>query len=190
MSCSKLLCFIRAKVIKHNDKLKKRANDAKLSKALTEPVNPKDKKKAKKGDTAATSSSSSNSNLNSAAKASLEDQREEDGEVMQDQGFSRPRVLILCPFRCSAVQIIQNIQAILGENTSISGMEKLEEEYGPPDENDDEDATDFMIQAHKQKGKSNKKGPAPKPEDWNALFKQNIDDDFKVGAAWYMYYRL
>lgn len=99
---------------------------------------------------------------------------------MQDQGFSRPRVLILCPFRGSAVKVIQGIQSILGENTSISGMEKLEEEYGPPDEANDEDAAEFMQQQNK-KGGSSKKGPAPKPEDWEALFKQqNIDDDFKV----------
>lgn len=88
----------------------------------------------------------------------------EDNDAMRDQGFCRPRILILCPFRGTALRIVQQIRDILGENTSISGWDKLKDEFSAPDE-DEEDGPD-----------------SKKPEDWKELFaKQNIDDDFKMG---------
>lgn len=79
----------------------------------------------------------------------------------RDQGFTRPRLLILCPFRSSVNKIIQTIVSICGENTSISGMEKFQAEY---------------INGDAEESSSKKE----KPLDWHAIFEGNIDDDFKV----------
>lgn len=93
-----------------------------------------------------------------------------------DQGFCRPRVLILCPFRGTAFEIIKNIKRILGDNTSMSNIEKFEEEFGPPDddsESDNEDTDGGKLTAagkSKIKSKERKEG-SDKPEDWKALFK-------------------
>lgn len=123
---------------------------------------------------------------------------EEEVSAMQDQGFVRPRVLILCPFRGTAKQCVDSIIDILGPNTTVSSLPKLEDEFGndDDDEDDDEDEEDpdegggggssggIAGTAGKKKGGG--KGAAgrrkPKmPQDWKALFKQNVDDDFKIG---------
>lgn len=93
-----------------------------------------------------------------------------------DQGFCRPRVLILCPFRGTAFEIIKNIKRILGDNTSMSNIDKFEEEYGPPDDDSDSDNEDIdggtLTAAGKSKIKSKeRKERSDKPEDWKALFK-------------------
>lgn len=90
---------------------------------------------------------------------------EEDQAGMQDQGFTRPRILILCPFRSSARRLINSLVAALGEeSTAVGGLDKFNEEFGcPEDVEDDED------------------GPRSKPADWKAIFNDNTDDDFKMG---------
>lgn len=84
----------------------------------------------------------------------------------RDQGFTRPRLLILCPFKSSVIRIVQLMKDILGENTSYSGLEKLLDDFGDnPDEVEEE-------------GKNGVK--KEKPLDWHTLFDGNIEDDFKV----------
>ncbi|KAJ1442930.1 digestive organ expansion factor [Ochromonadaceae sp. CCMP2298] len=51
--------------------------------------------------------------------------------------------------------------ASLGVNTSVSGMEKLLQDFSPPPQEDD--------------------ARSDKPADWRALFDANVDDDFKLG---------
>jgi hypothetical protein len=62
---------------------------------------------------------------------------------------------------------MEKIVKILGPNTSISGLEKFNNEYTDPDEVE-EDEDDIKNR---------------KPDDWKALFKGNIDDDFKVSNS-------
>jgi U3 small nucleolar RNA-associated protein 25 len=117
---------------------------------------------------------------------------------MQDQGFVRPRVLILCPFRGVALRIFETIREILGENTTVASLDKLVQDYGPPDfsededededENEDEEEDEDEEGAKKRKraaankgGKGRKSKPPPKPDDWQHDFRQNCDDDFKLG---------
>ena len=93
-----------------------------------------------------------------------------------DQGYCRPRVLILCPFRGTAFEIIKNIKKILGDNTSMSNIDKFEEEFGPPDDDNDSDdeagEIGKLTAAGKSKVKSKeRKEGSDKPEDWKALFK-------------------
>jgi len=90
--------------------------------------------------------------------------------ALQDQGFTRPRILILCPFRGSCFTIIEALINFFGENTSISKLDQFAEEYGYDGSDDEGDAC----------GKKRRR-TANQPTDWKALFKQNVDDDFKMG---------
>ena len=83
-------------------------------------------------------------------------------------------MLILCPFRGTALKIIGNIRNILGDNTSMSNKEKFEEEFGAPDDDSDSDDEDEISETAsgktKRKSKKRKEG-LEKPDDWKALFK-------------------
>ena len=83
----------------------------------------------------------------------------------QDQGYCRPRILILCPFRHSCKQIVELLISILGPHTTVANMDKFEDEYGPGSDDETEEYDKGM----------------KKPEDWRAIFKDNMDDDFKLG---------
>ena len=117
---------------------------------------------------------------NDDAKDSIED------EEHLDQGFTRPRVLILCPFRGSAKSIIEQIARIMGPNTSVAGWERLEVEFSAPEENneenDDGEGQDEPSAGDKKKKRktTRERELSGKPADWDTLFKQNVDDDFKV----------
>lgn len=99
-----------------------------------------------------------------AVAQAAEESTGEEPAVLQDQGFTRPRILILCPFRSSARRIVQALVSAFGELTSVSGQDKFNEEFGRPEDEEEE-------QEH---GKS-------KPADWKAIFEDNVDDDFKMG---------
>ena len=88
-------------------------------------------------------------------------------DTFQDQGYTRPRVLILCPFRGTAFKFIMALKQFLGRNTTISQIEKFDEEFGNSDDNADDS---------EDEGVANKK-----PADWRHIFGQNVDDDFKLG---------
>jgi hypothetical protein len=170
----------RAKVLKHNQKLKKRTKDALMSAALlkaTTGVDPKKKGKGgKKGEVSTGTALPVVSAADITQTSLTEGDDTMDGEAMQDQGFSRPRVLILCPFRGSAVEVIRCLQQVLGENTSVSGLDKLTDEFSPPEDDAEDEDVDYGGREKKSKGPAQRK-----PADWEALFKQqNIDDDFKV----------
>ena len=82
-----------------------------------------------------------------------------------DQGYTRARILILCPFRNSAYEIVKSLQTILGtDRTTTSSLEKFLIEFGPQPE-------------HSENAHIDQK----KPKDWQQIFQQNVDDDFKIG---------
>ena len=96
-----------------------------------------------------------------------------------------------------AMRIFESIRDILGENTTVTSLDKIVEEYGPPDFSDDEDqesedgSEDETIEdgdgegvhTKKRKRSSGKRRhkPPPRPDDWQYDFRQNCDDDFKMG---------
>lgn len=129
----------RTKQMRHNQKLKKKLAIV-MQKAAAENS---DSKKNKKN------------------KSTFQDKPVIEG--MQDQGFCRPKVLILCPTRNSVMNCIESIRNIFGDQTNISSLDKLIEEFGFEDDEQD--------------GKPRKK----KPEDWESIFSGNMDDDFKMG---------
>ncbi|XP_041468149.1 digestive organ expansion factor homolog [Lytechinus variegatus] len=87
-----------------------------------------------------------------------------DTESMRDRGLTRPRVLILVPFRSSALEVIKTMAKILvPTNQSMSHRKRFFDEYGLAEER--------------------RPSKFPKPEDWEALFKGNYDDHFRMGVT-------
>ncbi|OZJ01731.1 hypothetical protein BZG36_05300, partial [Bifiguratus adelaidae] len=92
------------------------------------------------------------------SKAHLEGK--EIGDI-RDQGFTRPRVMILLPFKNTAKTIIDALIKLSGAE-QCENRKRFESEFSlPPGE--DNLAED-------------------KPEDFNATFRGNIDDHFRIGV--------
>lgn len=125
-----------------------------------------------------------NNSTNTGNGSSISDAQESsEDDHFHDAGFTRPRVLILCPFRSSALSIVNNMIRLLNGQvakpdnadsndlssgpTIVSNYDKLLDEFSYLDEDEEEG------------------GPAPsdKPVDWQRYFHcQNSDDDFKMGV--------
>ncbi|KAK2158865.1 hypothetical protein LSH36_162g02012 [Paralvinella palmiformis] len=81
----------------------------------------------------------------------------------RDQGLTRPKVLIIVPFRDSALRIVNMMSRLLmSENQSfITNKKRFQSEYSNP------------IDLRK----------GLKPEDYEATFVGNIDDHFRIGLG-------
>ncbi|KAJ2848896.1 rRNA-binding ribosome biosynthesis protein utp25 [Coemansia erecta] len=86
-----------------------------------------------------------------------------DAGELRDRGFTRPRVLILTPFRNSAYKVVEKILKLSSADQEIN-LARLSREYGPG-ENDEAES------------KSLKR----KPMDFQQTFAGNIDDSFRIG---------
>ncbi|KAJ2236939.1 rRNA-binding ribosome biosynthesis protein utp25 [Coemansia sp. RSA 1722] len=86
-----------------------------------------------------------------------------DAGELRDRGFTRPRVLIITPFRNSAHKIVEKILKLSSADQEIN-LARLNKEYGPG-ENDEAES-----KAHKRK-----------PVDFQQTFAGNIDDSFRIG---------
>lgn len=86
---------------------------------------------------------------------------------LRDQGFTRPRVLIIVPFRSSALEIIRIFSKLWsGLGGQVDNQGRLEEEFGPSEED----------QAADDRRKSSNQ-----PADFVDTFKGNSDDCFRIG---------
>ena len=167
----------RSRVLKHNQRLKEKANLLVMKAAMEQE------------------SSNKNKNSNSNNKKDKKDQKRKDrqlaaeespadDEANADQGYCRPRVLILCPYRGAAYEIVANIIKTFGEDTSITNLDKFDDEFGPPEDDDDDDdnnnnSAKMKLGAKKKKEKKKR----DHPDDWKAIFEgKNMDDDFKLGV--------
>lgn len=100
----------------------------------------------------------------------------------RDQGYTRPKVLILLPTRGTCWKFVQQMMQLLGDSAIVDNGDRFDEEYGPLDmegeghdsEEEDADAKARRAAVLKQKG-----------AEWNELFgdKVNNDDDFKMGMS-------
>ena len=109
-----------------------------------------------------------------AAKSS----REDNVDPQRDQGFTRPKVLVLFPFRKFAYNFIERLMKIVmlpnfGKKhlKSISGGQQFLEEYGSQDQEDLPDSVKKEL----------KKPMQNKPKDFQNLFDGNSDDHFRMG---------
>ncbi|GFH51910.1 hypothetical protein CTEN210_08386 [Chaetoceros tenuissimus] len=92
----------------------------------------------------------------------------------RDQGYTRPKVLILLPTRSTAYDFVKAMINMLGQNCQVDNEEKFEEEFGS--DTLDDDAMD-------EDEKKRKAIQKMKGKEWNELFADgvNSDDDFKIG---------
>ncbi|XP_041827240.1 digestive organ expansion factor [Melanotaenia boesemani] len=84
----------------------------------------------------------------------------------RDQGLTRPKVLILVPFRGSALQVVHTLISLLetkGRKIAVSNKKKFKEEFG--EEVDD------------------KPPNLRRPDDYQAIFSGNVDDHFRIGVS-------
>ncbi|XP_059209475.1 U3 small nucleolar RNA-associated protein 25 homolog [Centropristis striata] len=84
----------------------------------------------------------------------------------RDQGLTRPKVLILVPFRGRALQVVQNLINLLetkGKKMVVSSKKRFKEEFG--EEEDD------------------KPSNLQRPDDYRAVFSGNVDDHFRIGIS-------
>ncbi|XP_034153397.1 digestive organ expansion factor isoform X2 [Esox lucius] len=84
----------------------------------------------------------------------------------RDQGLTRPKVLILVPFRDGALRVVQTLISLLetkGKKMDVSNKKRFKDEFGE---------------------ESGGTPPNPfRPDDYTALFSGNIDDHFRIGIS-------
>ncbi|XP_038075250.1 digestive organ expansion factor homolog [Patiria miniata] len=88
-----------------------------------------------------------------------------DTETMRDQGLTRPRILIVVPFRDGALRIINTFIKLLlaADSQNVGRRKRFNDEYG-------------AVEPHPP-------SKHPMPEDWESTFAGNIDDHFRIGLA-------
>ncbi|XP_072366053.1 U3 small nucleolar RNA-associated protein 25 homolog [Scyliorhinus torazame] len=101
--------------------------------------------------------------LNNNAKS--RDQKAEVDDDLRDQGLTRPKVLIVVPFRESALRVVQTLIGLLDvkEKLEVSNKKRFKDEYGSSPED--------------------RPPNLKRPEDYEAIFAGNIDDHFRIGVA-------
>ncbi|QDZ21037.1 hypothetical protein A3770_05p35550 [Chloropicon primus] len=107
----------------------------------------------------------------------------EEGEPQRDQGFTRPKVLILLPFRKFAFNFIHRMMKLVmlpnfsrKHFRSISGGVQFLDEYSGGDQDDDESSLPEKVRKGLNKPMQNK------PKDFRNLFQGNSDDHFRMGV--------
>lgn len=101
----------------------------------------------------------------------------EDKAVERDQGFTRPQTLIVLPFRNAAFDCVKLMASLWkdrtggGAGTQVENYSRFEEEYGPGRSEDAEDAE--AVEEAKKRDR--------RPEPFKHLFRDNIDDCFRLG---------
>lgn len=103
-------------------------------------------------------------------------------EWQRDQGFTRPKVLILLPFRALAHEVVEIMIGLLGPKTVVINKERFDDEYGP-----DKDGDDLGLDEDPsgEKAERAKTVLERKPSDWKALLGEgrNVDDMFTIGMS-------
>ncbi|XP_052468794.1 U3 small nucleolar RNA-associated protein 25 homolog isoform X1 [Carassius gibelio] len=87
-------------------------------------------------------------------------------EEFRDQGITRPKVLILVPFRDGVLRVVQTFITLLepkGKKMDVSNKKRFKEEYG------------------EEPGESPPK--LQRPDDYHAIFSGNTDDHFRIGVS-------
>ncbi|KAG9336850.1 hypothetical protein JZ751_003198 [Albula glossodonta] len=87
-------------------------------------------------------------------------------EELRDQGLTRPKVLILVPFRDGALRVVQTLISLMetrGRKMDVSNKKRFKDEFGE------------------------EPGDRPpnlsRPDDYHAVFSGNVDDHFRIGVS-------
>ncbi|KAM5163917.1 U3 small nucleolar RNA-associated protein 25 homolog [Mantella aurantiaca] len=89
-----------------------------------------------------------------------------DEEDLRDQGLTRPKVLIVVPFRESALRVVQILISLMeapDKKVDVSNKKRFKDEFGCAPED--------------------RPPNLKRPEDYEAVFAGNIDDHFRMGVA-------
>lgn len=88
----------------------------------------------------------------------------------RDQGFTRPKVLLLLPSRSAALRVVERLLAIApaSQQMSVEHKDRFFEDFGVEEEEDEDE-----VEGKKSGGK---------PADYQALFGGNNDDHFRLGV--------
>ncbi|KAK6304546.1 hypothetical protein J4Q44_G00251320 [Coregonus suidteri] len=92
--------------------------------------------------------------------------RVEPQDEPRDQGLTRPKVLILVPFRDGALRVVQTLISLLetkGRKMDVSNKKRFKDEFG-------EEPVDTPPNLFR-------------PDDYTAIFSGNIDDHFRIGVS-------
>ncbi|KAK2826362.1 hypothetical protein Q5P01_020576 [Channa striata] len=84
----------------------------------------------------------------------------------RDQGLTRPKVLILVPYRGGALRVVQTLISLLetkGRKIVVNNKKRFKEEFG-------EDVDDQPPNLQR-------------PDDYHAIFSGNVDDHFRIGVS-------
>lgn len=102
----------------------------------------------------------------------------DDSEDWRDQGYSRPKVLLLLPTRSVACNFVKLMMKLLHGKSIIINAERFEAEFGNLEEDDLEEEQDEKEVRRREVLKE--KGP-----EWGEMFGDHVnsDDDFKFGIA-------
>ncbi|XP_067277877.1 U3 small nucleolar RNA-associated protein 25 homolog isoform X1 [Pseudorasbora parva] len=87
-------------------------------------------------------------------------------EDFRDQGLTRPKVLILVPFRDGALRVVQTFITLFepkGKKMDVSNKKRFKEEFG-------EEPGEKPPNLHR-------------PDDYHAVFSGNVDDHFRIGVS-------
>ncbi|KAG0592994.1 hypothetical protein KC19_1G296500 [Ceratodon purpureus] len=99
-------------------------------------------------------------------------------DAPRDQGFTRPKVLVLLPMRSTALKFVKKMIELApkAQTVDIEHKTRFFDDFGAEDDEDEEDNHDG--DAEQEEGNGYKGG---KPADYKALFSGNNDDHFRIG---------
>ncbi|KAH9254394.1 hypothetical protein BASA81_007507 [Batrachochytrium salamandrivorans] len=129
-----------------------------------------------------------------------------DVPVLRDQGFTRPRILVLLPYKSSCFRFIKLLIELFPNKTRVKNLDRFVEEFGPAGEEEGEEKEDkpavdwrafqrhckssesytefdFAERTHPGMTEAEAMGKPPKPADWHASFEENPDEDFRLGVS-------
>uniref|UniRef100_UPI00398F8D0B U3 small nucleolar RNA-associated protein 25 homolog n=1 Tax=Pristiophorus japonicus TaxID=55135 RepID=UPI00398F8D0B len=97
--------------------------------------------------------------------AQYRDRKAEVDDDLRDQGLTRPKVLIVVPFRESALRVVHTLIGLLDmkNKLEVSNKRRFKDEFGS--------------------NPGDKPPNLKRPEDYEAIFAGNIDDHFRIGVA-------
>ncbi|XVE98813.1 hypothetical protein REPUB_Repub03eG0141100 [Reevesia pubescens] len=97
------------------------------------------------------------------------------GDDFLDQGFTRPKVLILLPLRSVAFRVIERLIKLTPATSKVNveHIDRFYQDFGSEEVEGDEEKEEQPKNAKPQK--------PPKPSDHQSLFKGDTRDDFMIG---------
>ncbi|KAJ7515805.1 hypothetical protein O6H91_22G028600 [Diphasiastrum complanatum] len=101
----------------------------------------------------------------------------EDMELPRDQGFTRPKVLILMPLRSTVLRLVKRLLEVAppSQKVSVEHKDRFFDDFGAEESADEE----MLNNVHANDKEKVRKGA--KPADFRALFGGNNDDHFRLG---------